>query len=256
MGRLARCGAEIEGLIARIILEQLSTSAAARAYLPYRAHRLYQHDSPHTGTLPGNHDSRRPRLCRMERRAMVLRAGKKTRARWPHAIASAATLYDVGFNHFWQAPGDKHGGDLVYFQGHSAPGVYARAFLEGRLTEAQLDMFRQEVDGKGVSSYPHPWLMPDCWQFPTVSMGLGPIQATTRRGSWHLGTAWLTDRGWAFRATAMDEPSVGRHRLVRESLDNLVFVINCNLQRSTVRCVATARSSRSSRPRSAAPDGM
>src|SRR5207244_13025979 len=91
--------------------------------------------------------------------------------------ASAATLYDVGFNHFRNAPNDKHGGDLIYVQGHSSPGVYARAFLEGRLTEAQLDMFRQEVDGKGISSYPHPWLMPDFWQFPTVSMGLGPIQA-------------------------------------------------------------------------------
>ena len=110
--------------------------------------------------------------------AMVLRANKDTNVGGHIAsFASSATLYDVGFNHFWHAPGSEHGGDLVYFQGHSVTGVYARAFMLGRLSEEQLDNFRQEVDGKGVSSYPHPWLMKDFWQFPTVSMGLGPLQA-------------------------------------------------------------------------------
>ena len=111
--------------------------------------------------------------------AMVVRANKESSELGGHiaSFASAATLYDVGFNHFFRAWNDSFGGDLVYFQGHSAPGIYARAFLEGRITEEQLKHFRQEVGGKGLSSYPHPWLMPDFWQFPTVSMGLGPIMA-------------------------------------------------------------------------------
>ena len=173
--------------------------------------------------------------------AMVLRAGRKDLELGGHiaSFASAATLYDVGFNHFWHAPTEKHGGDLIYIQGHSSPGVYARAFLEGRLTEAQLDIFRQEVDGKGISSYPHPWLMPDFWQFPTVSMGLGPIQAIYQARFMR----YLEDRGladterrkvWAFMGDGeMDEPeSMGAIGMAaREGLDNLVFVVNCNLQR-------------------------
>jgi pyruvate dehydrogenase complex dehydrogenase (E1) component len=133
--------------------------------------------------------------------------------RRPHRqLRLGATLYDVGFNHFWHAPSDKHGGDLVFFQGHSAPGVYARAFMLGRLTEDQMDNFRQEVDGKGLSSYPHPWLMPDFWQFPTVSMGLGPLQAIYQARF----MKYLQDRGlidtdnrkvWAFLGDGeMDEP--------------------------------------------------
>jgi pyruvate dehydrogenase E1 component len=118
-------------------------------------------------------------LIRWNALAMVIKANRVTSELGGHiaSFASSATLYDVGFNHFWHAPNDQHGGDLVFIQGHSAPGIYARAYLEGRLTEEQLDNFRQEVDGNGLSSYPHPWLMPDFWQFPTVSMGLGPIQA-------------------------------------------------------------------------------
>ena len=172
--------------------------------------------------------------------AMVLRANKHTNVGGHIAsFASAATLYDVGFNHFWHAPSDKHGGDLVFVQGHSAPGVYARAFMLGRLTEEQLDNFRQEVDGKGISSYPHPWLMPDFWQFPTVSMGLGPLMAIYQARF----MKYLQDRGlaqtegrkvWAFMGDGeMDEPeSMGAIGMAsRENLDNLIFVVNCNLQR-------------------------
>ena len=101
-------------------------------------------------------------------------------------FASSATLYDVGFNHFFRAPTDTFGGDLIYYQGHSAPGIYARSFLEGRISEEQLENFRREVDGKGLSSYPHPWLMPDYWQFPTVSMGLGPIMCSVEQPSFFV----------------------------------------------------------------------
>jgi pyruvate dehydrogenase E1 component len=238
---------EIEGPDrAHFILEQLVDKARrSGAYLPYRAQTAYINTIPphledHT---PGNHEleHRLRSVVRWNAVAMVLRAGKKDLELGGHiaSFASAATLYDVGFNHFWNAPTDKHGGDLVYFQGHSAPGVYARAFLEGRLTEAQLDMFRQEVDGKGIASYPHPWLMPDFWQFPTVSMGLGPIQAIYQarflRYLEHRGMAKTEERKvWAFMGDGeMDEAeSLGAIGLAsRESLDNLVFVVNCNLQR-------------------------
>ena len=172
---------------------------------------------------------------------IVLRASKKGLDLGGHmsSFASSATIYDVAFNHFFRARNEQDGGDLVYFQGHISPGVYARAFVEGRLSEAQLDSFRQEVDGKGLSSYPHPKLMPDFWQFPTVSMGLGPI------GSIYQARflKYLTDRGlkdcsaqkvYAFLGDGeMDEPeSKGAITVaVREKLDNLIFVINCNLQR-------------------------
>jgi len=155
------------------------------------------------------------------------------------SYASAATLYEVGFNHFWRAPTADHPGDMIFFQGHAAPGIYARAYLEGRLTEDQLRHFRQEVAGDGLSSYPHPWLMPDFWQFPTVSMGLGPMQAIFQarfqRYLEHRGLVPQSDRKiWAFLGDGeMDEPeSMGAITMpVREKLDNLVFVINCNLQR-------------------------
>jgi pyruvate dehydrogenase E1 component len=155
------------------------------------------------------------------------------------SFASGATLFDVGFNHFFHAPSKDHGGDLVFFQGHSAPGIYARAYLEGRISEEQLYNFRQEVDGNGLSSYPHPWLMPGFWQFPTVSMGLGPIMSIYQARFMR----YLHDRGilstdgrkvWAFLGDGeMDEPeSLGAISLAaRERLDNLVFVVNCNLQR-------------------------
>jgi pyruvate dehydrogenase E1 component len=173
--------------------------------------------------------------------AMVLQANKESSELGGHiaSFQSAATLYEVGFNHFWHAPTEHHGGDLVYIQGHSSPGIYARAFLEGRLSEEQLMNFREEVGGNGLSSYPHPWLMPDFWQFPTVSMGLGPIMAIYQARF----LKYLQGRGiqetagrkvWAFMGDGeMDEPeSMGAISLAgREHLDNLIFVINCNLQR-------------------------
>ncbi|OGS75352.1 MAG: pyruvate dehydrogenase (acetyl-transferring), homodimeric type [Gallionellales bacterium GWA2_60_142] len=191
----------------------------------------------------GNHEleHRIRALTRWNAMAIILNANKESSELGGHiaSFASAATLYDVGFNHFFHGHTDKHGGDLIYFQGHSSPGVYARAFLEGRISEAQLRKFRQEVDGDGLSSYPHPWLMPDFWQFPTVSMGLGPLmaiyQARFMRYLQHRGLA-STDgrRVWAFLGDGeTDEPeSLGAISMAgREKLDNLIFVINCNLQR-------------------------
>jgi pyruvate dehydrogenase E1 component len=180
-------------------------------------------------------------LIRWNAAAMVVRANRKSTELGGHiaSFASATTLYDTGFNHFFRAATHEHGGDLVLFQGHSAPGMYARAFLEGRLSEEQLDNFRQEVDGNGLSSYPHPWLMPDFWQFPTVSMGLGPIQSIYQARF----MKYLQDRGladtrdrkvWTFIGDGeTDEPeTLGAISLAsREKLDNLVWVINCNLQR-------------------------
>ena len=173
--------------------------------------------------------------------AMVVRANKVSSELGGHIASyqSLATLYEVGFNHFWHAPSDDHGGDLVYFQGHSSPGNYARAFLEGRLTAEQLDNFRQEVDGNGLSSYPHPWLMPDFWQFPTVSLGIGPINSIYQaRFMKDLSARGLADtdgrKVWAFLGDGeMDEPeSMGSIGMAgREHLDNLIWVVNCNLQR-------------------------
>lgn len=172
--------------------------------------------------------------------AMVVRANKHTNVGGHMAsYASCATLYDVGFNWFWKAPTDTQEGDLVFFQGHSIPGIYARAFLLGRLTEEQLENFRQETSGKGLASYPHPWLMPDFWQFPTVSMGLGPLQAIYQaRFMKYLSSRRIQDttgrKVWAFLGDGeMDEvESRGAIGLAaREKLDNLIFVINCNLQR-------------------------
>jgi pyruvate dehydrogenase E1 component len=192
---------------------------------------------------PGDHEleHRLRSYVRWNAAMMVLRGGKKELELGGHisSFASAATLYDVGFNHFWHAPSANHGGDLVYIQGHSAPGVYARAYMLDRLTDEQMDNFRQEVDGKGLSSYPHPWLMPDFWQFPTVSMGLGPLmgiyQARFLKYLHARGLANTENRKvWVFCGDGeMDEPeSLGAISVAgRERLDNLIFVINCNLQR-------------------------
>jgi pyruvate dehydrogenase E1 component len=172
---------------------------------------------------------------------MVLRAGKKAAELGGHiaTYASAATLYETGFNHFFHAATENHGGDFVFIQGHSSPGIYARAFLEGRLSEENLEHFRQEIGGKGLPSYPHPWLMPTFWQFATVSMGLGPLQAIfqARFLKYLQNRELLKTEGrkvWAFCGDGeMDEPeSLGSITLAgREKLDNLIFVINCNLQR-------------------------
>jgi len=231
---------------AHYLLERLiDKSRRSGANLPYSANTAYINTIPpgQEERSPGNHEleHRIRSYVRWNAMAMVVRANKVSSELGGHiaSFASAATLYDVGFDHFWHAPSEKHGGDLVLVQGHSAPGIYARAFLEGRISEEQLDNFRQEVDGKGLSSYPHPWLMPDFWQFPTVSMGLGPIMAIYQARF----MKYLRDRGvldtdgrkvWAFMGDGeMDEPeSLGAISLAaRERLDNLIFVVNCNLQR-------------------------
>lgn len=231
---------------AHFLLEKLIDKARrSGAYLPYKMTTAYLNTITPSQevAMPGDQamERRLRSIIRWNAMAMVVRASKKNLELGGHisSFASAATLYDVGFNHFFHAANEKHGGDLVYIQGHSAPGIYARAFLEGRLTAEQLDNFRQEVDGKGLSSYPHPWLMPDFWQFPTVSMGLGPIQAIYQaRFLKYLHNRGLADtsnrRVWAFMGDGeMDEPeSLGAISLAgREQLDNLTFVINCNLQR-------------------------
>src|ERR1035437_5605285 len=198
------------------------------------------HDEPaHPGDRVLEHKIRS--IIRWNAAAIVLRANKTSSELGGHiaSFQSAATLYDTGFMHFWHAPTDAHGGDLIYYQGHCSPGIYARAFLEGRLSEEQLVNFRQEVDRKGLPSYPHPWLLPDFWQFPTVSMGLGALVAIYQaRFLKYLDCRGLADtkprKVWAFMGDGeMDEPeSLGAISLGgREHLDNLVFVINCNLQR-------------------------
>ncbi len=207
--------------------------------------------TPYINTIPATADVRSPGDQNLERKirayirwnaaAMVVKANKKNPELGGHigTFASAATLYDVGMNHFWRAKNNKFGGDLVYFQGHSAPGMYARAFLEGRISEKQLDKFRQEVEKGGLSSYPHPWLMPKFWQFPTVSMGLGPMMAIyqARFTKYLINRGLLKDQDrkiWCHLGDGeMDEPeSFGAVGLAaREKLDNLIFVINCNLQR-------------------------
>ena len=213
--------------------------------IPYSANTDYVNTIPvdRQPLAPGDYaiENRIRSYIRWNALAMVLRANKGDSNLGGHiaSFASAATLYDVGFQHFWHAPSETHGGDLVFVQGHSAPGVYARAFMLGRLTEAQLDGFRQDVDGKGVTSYPHPWLMPDFWQFPTVSMGLGPLQAIYQaRFMKYIHDRKLAETAgrkvWAFMGDGeMDEPeSMGAIGMAgREQLDNLIFVVNCNLQR-------------------------
>jgi pyruvate dehydrogenase E1 component len=215
------------------------------AYLPYSATTAYLNTIgvAQQPEYPGDRaiERRIEAYIRWNAMAMVVQANRRSSEYGGHiaTYASSATLYEVGFNHFWRARDENYGGDLIYMQGHSSPGIYARAFLEGRLTEDQLTHFRQEVGGRGLSSYPHPWLMPEFWQFPTVSMGLGPMmaiyQARYMRYLEHRGIVDTKDRMvWAFLGDGeMDEPeAMGAITMpVREKLDNLIFVINCNLQR-------------------------
>ena len=231
---------------AQYLLERLSSKVTETgAQLPYAI------NTPYRNTIPVENESRMPGDLFMERglrslirwnaMAMVMRANLKDGTLGGHisSFQSSATLYDVGFNYFFRARTDSHQGDLVYIQGHTAPGIYARSYLEGRISEEQLDKFRQEVGGDGLSSYPHPWLMPDYWQFPTVSMGLGPLQAIYQaRVMKYLDHRELVEakdrKVWCFVGDGeMDEPeSQGAISLAgREKLDNLIFVINCNLQR-------------------------
>jgi pyruvate dehydrogenase E1 component len=228
------------------LLDAVVTDARRHGLKP--AHDL---TTPYVNTIPVEREAQMPgdqdvehrlrSLVRWNAIATVLRANAESSELGGHIASyqSAATLYEVGFNHFWHAPSADHGGDLVYIQGHSSPGIYARAFLEGRISEEQLEGFRQEVSRGGLPSYPHTWLMPDFWQFPTVSMGLGPLMAIYQARF----MKYLTGRGvadtagrkvWAFMGDGeMDEPeSMGAIGLAaRERLDNLIFVVNCNLQR-------------------------
>ena len=231
---------------AHFLIEQLIDHARrSGAHIPYRANTAYLNTIPvHLEQRSdGDHavERRIRALVRWNAMAMVVRANRTSSELGGHiaSFASAATLYDVGFNHFWRASSPQQLGDMLFIQGHSAPGIYARAYLERRLDKEFLRNFRQEVDGDGISSYPHPWLMPDFWQFPTVSMGLGPLMAVYQaRFMKYLHHRGLIDAGdrkvWAFPGDGeMDEPeSMGALSLAgRENLDNLIFVVNCNLQR-------------------------
>src|SRR5512144_2008621 len=230
---------------AHFLIEALIDKARrSGAFLPFSANTAYINTIPveKQVRLPGdfNIEQKIRHYVRWNSMAMVVRANKHTNVGGHIAsFASAAMLYDIGYNHFWHAPSEGHGGDLVLAQGHSAPGIYARAFMLGRFTPEQMDNFRQEVDGKGISSYPHPWLMPDFWQFPTVSMGLGPLMAIYQaRFMRYLHDRGLSDstgrKVWALLGDGeMDEPeSMGAIGMAgREKLDNLIFVVNCNLQR-------------------------
>jgi pyruvate dehydrogenase E1 component len=211
----------------------------------------FQLNTPYLNTIPVTKQPRYPGSRDIERRlrsiirwnalAMVVRANRESAGIGGHisTYASAATLFEVGFQHFFHGKHHPGGGDFIYFQGHAAPGIYARAFVEGRLTEEQLRHFRREIGGKGLSSYPHPWLMPDFWEFPTVSMGLGPLLAIYQaRFNRYLHDRGLKDTSrqhvWCFLGDGeVDEPeSLGALTVAaRERLDNLIFVINCNLQR-------------------------
>jgi pyruvate dehydrogenase E1 component len=236
---------------ARELLETVFASARLRGL-----NAVEDLSTPYVNTIPveaeaqnpgdPEHEHRLRSLMRWNAIATVLQANKESSELGGHIASyqSAATLYETGFNHFWHAPSAENGGDLVFIQGHSSPGIYARAFLEGRISEEQMKRFRTEsgVDGSGVpglSSYPHPWLMPDFWQFPTVSMGLGPLMAIYQaRFMKYLNGRGIQDttgrKVWAFMGDGeMDEPeSMGAIGLAgRERLDNLIFVVNCNLQR-------------------------
>jgi len=230
---------------AATLLAQLRTRAHTTGItIPFTA------NTPYVNTIPASQEAAFPGDQEIERRiksiirwnalAMVVRANREEHGIGGHisTYASAATLFEVGFNHFFRARNDEFEGDTIYFQGHASPGIYARAFLEGRLSVEKLENFRRELKpGGGLSSYPHPWLMPDFWEFPTVSMGLGPIQSI-----YHARfIKYLENRGlktttggkvWAFLGDGeMDEPeSLGSITLAsREKLDNLIWVINCNL---------------------------
>ncbi len=228
-----------------LLNQMIDFARRSGAYLPYTPNTAYLNTIP-TGLqpeYPGDRSIERriEAYIRWNAMAMVVHANRKSSEYGGHisSYASSATLYEVGFNHFWRAPSDTHGGDMVFIQGHSAPGIYSRAYLEGRLNEGQLNRFRQEVGGDGLCSYPHPWLMPEFWQFPTVSMGLGPMMALYQaRFMRYLENREMIPRSdrkvWCFLGDGeMDEPeSMGAITMaVREGLDNLVFVVNCNLQR-------------------------
>ncbi|HEX5953724.1 MAG TPA: pyruvate dehydrogenase (acetyl-transferring), homodimeric type, partial [Rhodanobacteraceae bacterium] len=246
-----------------------SIEAVINAEGPERAHQLleklvdetrragghlpFSPTTEYVNTIPPQLEAKSPGDAAMEWRirclirwnamAMVVRANRKPGSLGGHiaSFASSATLYDVGFNHFWRAPSEDHPGDLICYQGHSSPGLYARSFLEGRLSVEQLDHLRMEASSPklGLPSYPHPWLMPDYWQVPTVSMGLGPIQAIYQAQFMKYlearGLVPKSDRKvWCFLGDGeCDEPeSLGAISVAgREKLDNLIFVINCNLQR-------------------------
>jgi pyruvate dehydrogenase E1 component len=231
---------------AHFLLEKLvDFTRRSGTYLPFKPNTAYLNtiSKAQEPEYPGDRslERRNEAYIRWNALAMVVQANRTNSEYGGHiaTYASAATLYEVGFNHFWRARSANHPGDMIFVQGHSSPGIYARAYLEGRLDESQLQRFRQEVKGGGLSSYPHPWLMPDFWQFPTVSMGLGPMtaifQARFQRYMEHRGIVPPSDRRvWAFLGDGeMDEPeSMGALTMpVREKLDNLIFVINCNLQR-------------------------
>ncbi|MBL1319793.1 MAG: pyruvate dehydrogenase (acetyl-transferring), homodimeric type [Methylophaga sp.] len=231
---------------AHYLLEKLIDMARRSGVnLPYSSNTAYVNTIPvdQQQRIPGDQDMevKIRSYIRWNAMAMVVKANLKPGAVGGHiaSFASSATMYDVGFNHFFKGDNHGNGADLVFFQGHISPGIYARSFLEGRLTEEQLNNFRFEADGKGLSSYPHPWLMPDYWQFPTVSMGLGPIlaiyQARFMKYMEHRDITETAGRNvWAYLGDGeMDEPeSLGAITLAgREKLDNLTFVINCNLQR-------------------------
>ncbi|PTD97259.1 pyruvate dehydrogenase (acetyl-transferring), homodimeric type [Pseudothauera lacus] len=233
---------------AHYLIETLIDTAREEGVdIPYSANTQYINTIPadQQPAYPGNPDMeiKLHSYIRWNAMAMVVRANKNTNVGGHIAsFASAAALYDVGFSHFWKSLEHDTGGDLIFFQGHSVPGVYARAFMLGRLSEEQMDSFRQEVSGRGISSYPHPWLMPDFWQFPTVSMGLGPLQAIYQaRFMKYLASRGMIDAAkaeqrkvWAFLGDGETDEveSLGAIGMAaRERLDNLVFVINCNLQR-------------------------
>ncbi|MDE2027774.1 MAG: pyruvate dehydrogenase (acetyl-transferring), homodimeric type, partial [Candidatus Omnitrophica bacterium] len=231
----------------QFLLQQLQIRAQESGVtLPFTYNTPYINTIPKEKQppFPGNRELERriKSIIRWNAMAMVVRANKMADGIGGHisTFASSATLYEIGYNHFFRGASEKHGGDLVYFQGHASPGMYSRAFVEGHLSETNLNNFRRELSpGGGLSSYPHPWLMPDFWQFPTVSMGLAPIQGIYQARF----SRYLEDRGlklkddakvWVFMGDGeCDEPeSLGALTMAsREKLDNLIFVINCNLQR-------------------------
>ena len=229
----------------RLLDEAVATARANGANLPFGSTTDYVNtiradDQPE---YPGDLEMewRIRTINRWNAMATVVRRNKVSSEYGGHiaSFASSANMYDIGLNHFWRTRTEEHGGDLVFFQGHVVPGIYARSYMEGRLSEEQMENFRSEVAGKGISSYPHPWLMPDYWQFPTVSMGLGPLmaiyQARFMKYMHNRDHIDMKDRKvWAFLGDGeMDEPeSRGAIGLAsREKLDNLIFVVNCNLQR-------------------------
>ncbi|MBI1845266.1 MAG: pyruvate dehydrogenase (acetyl-transferring), homodimeric type, partial [Actinobacteria bacterium] len=228
-----------------IVAKLLERARALQVGIPATVSSPYVNSIPpeEQAWFPGDeHLERRIRAyIRWNAAVMVVRANKHSEGIGGHlaTYASSASLYEVGFNHFFQGKDDGRAGDQIYFQGHAAPGIYARAFLEGRLTEAHLDNFRREVGGGGLSSYPHPRLMADFWEFPTVSMGLGPLTAIYQaRFNRYLHNREIVDtsgsRVWCFLGDGeCDEPeSLGALSIAaRERLDNLIFVVNCNLQR-------------------------